>query len=215
MFFDIPAIVNNLDYVVLPTYDFQTPARNPKEADHPAPWNELNERLPQNNIAAQIKVWTDAGAPKSKLIVAIPTYGRAWKLETDATATGVPPVLGISEPAPAGPQSGHAGLLSYPEICARLPNPSNNLLKGDEAPLRPVNDPTRRFGTFAYRLPDADGNFGVWVGYEDPNTAANKAGNVNAQGLGGVQITDLSYDDFRGTCSGEKFPVLRAAKLRL
>lgn len=53
------------------------------------------------------------------------------------------------------------------------------------------------------------------MSYEDPDTAGNKAGYVRAKGLGGISINDLSLDDFRGTCSGDKYPILRAAKYRL
>lgn len=215
VFFDIPAIINNVDYVTLPTYDFQTPARNPKEADHPAPIQELNERQPGHNINAQVQHWLAAHAPATKLIVAVPTFGRTWTLKDGATATGVPPIREIDTAGPEGIQSKQAGLLSYPEICTKLPNPSNNNLKGEDAPLRKVNDPTKRFGTYAYRLPDGDGNFGLWVGYEDPDTAGNKAAYVKSKGLGGIAVVDLSYDDFRGTCTGDKYPVLRAAKYRL
>jgi GH18 family chitinase len=214
-FFDIPAIINNIDYVVLPSFDFQTPARNRKEADYSAPLYELNDRIKESNVNYQVLYWLGQHAPASKLIVGIPTFGRTWKLEQDATQTGVPPILGISEAGPEGIQSKTAGLLSYPEICAKLPNPSNNNLKGENAPLRKVGDPTKRFGTYAYRLADSDGNFGLWVSYEDPDTAGNKAGYVRAKGLGGISINDLSLDDFRGTCSGDKYPILRAAKYRL
>lgn len=214
-FFDVPAIINNLDYVVLPSFDFQTPTRNPKEADYSAPLYELNERIKESNVNFQVLYWLGQHAPASKLIVGIPTYGRTWKLEQDATQTGVPPIQGVFEAGPEGIQSKAAGLLSYPEICAKLPNPSNNNLKGADAPLRKVGDPTKRFGTYAFRLPDGDGNFGLWVSYEDPDTAGNKAGYVRAKGLGGISINDLSLDDFRGTCSGDKYPILRAAKYRL
>lgn len=88
-------------------------------------------------------------------------------------------------------------------------------MKGDLAPLRRVGDPTKFFGTYAYRLPDADGYHGLWVGYEDPETASNKAGYVVSNSLGGVCIHDLSLDDFRGTCSGDKYPILRSAKYRV
>jgi len=214
-FFDIPAIINNLDYIVLPSFDFQTPTRNPKEADYSAPLYELNERIKESNVNSQVLYWLAQHAPASKLIVGIPTFGRTWKLETDNTQTGVPPILGVTEPGLEGIQTKTPGLLSYPEICAKLPNPSNNNLKGEDAPLRKVTDPTKRFGTYAYRLPDSDGNFGMWVSYEDPDTAGNKAGYVRAKGLGGISIVDLSLDDFRGTCSGDKYPILRAAKYRL
>lgn len=214
-FYDIPAVINNVDYVTLPSYDFQTPARNPKEADFPAPINALNERIPESNVDFQVQYWIRANAPASKLIVAIPTFGRTWRLETDATSTGVPPILGVSEPGAEGPQSKQAGLLSYPEICSKLQNANNAGLKGADAPMRLVNDPRKSAGTYAYRLPDADGNFGLWVAYDGTDIAAAKAAYVRSKGLGGVAIVDLTYDDFRGTCSGVKFPILLAAKHRL
>lgn len=70
-------------------------------------------------------------------------------------------------------------------------------------------------GTYAFRLPDEDGEHGMWVGYEDPDTVGNKAGYVKAKGLGGMAVHDLSFDDFRGLCTGDKYPILRAAKFRL
>lgn len=95
VFFDIPAIINNLDYVVLPSFDFQTPARNPKEADYSAPLYELNERIKESNVNSQVLYWLGQHAPASKLIVGIPAFGRTWKLEEDNTQTGVPPILGV------------------------------------------------------------------------------------------------------------------------
>lgn len=73
-------------------YDFQTPDRNPKEADYPAPIYELNDRYPESNINWQVNYWTAQQAPRSKLLVCVPTHGRAWKLVGDATKTGVPPI---------------------------------------------------------------------------------------------------------------------------
>lgn len=157
----------------------------------------------------------DNHAPSTKLNLGISSYGRAWKLPSEVTATGVPPIKDLEEAAPEGLQSKTAGLYSWPEICAMLPNPSNANLKGEHAPYKKVGDPTKRFGTYAYRLPDDDGNFGVWVGYEDPDTAGNKAAFARSKVLGGIAIVDLSYDDFRGSCTGDKFPILRAAKYRL
>lgn len=70
-------------------------------------------------------------------------------------------------------------------------------------------------GTYAFRLPDDNGDGGIWVGYEDPDTAGNKAAYVRAKGLGGIAVDDLTLDDFRGLCTGDKYPILRAAKFRL
>lgn len=49
----------------------------------------------------------------------------------------------------------------------------------------------------------------------DPDTAGNKAAYAKAKGLGGVAIYDLSLDDFRGICTGDKFPIVRGAKYKL
>lgn len=81
---------------MLSSFDFQTPARNPKEADYPAPLYDLNERIPESNINSQVLYWLAAHAPASKLIVGIPTFGRTWKLEDGSTLTGVPPVHDVS-----------------------------------------------------------------------------------------------------------------------
>lgn len=70
-------------------------------------------------------------------------------------------------------------------------------------------------GTYAYRLPDKNEEGGVWVGFDDPDTAGNKAAYAKAKGLGGIAIFDITLDDFRGLCTGDKYPILRAAKYRL
>lgn len=70
-------------------------------------------------------------------------------------------------------------------------------------------------GVYAFRLPDSNDENGIWAGYEDADTVGNKAAYAKAKGLGGVAIIDLTLDDFRGLCSGDKFPLLRAAKFRL
>lgn len=100
-------------------------------------------------------------------------------------------------------------------MCSLLPTPSNAHLKGEHQPLRLARDPTNRYGTYAYRLPDDSGNFGLWVGYEDPEYAQSKATYVVRKHLAGVAIHDLCNDDFRGSCTGDKYPILRAAKYRL
>lgn len=70
-------------------------------------------------------------------------------------------------------------------------------------------------GVYAFRLPDENGENGIWVGYEDADSVGNKAGYVRAKGLGGIAVVDVTLDDFRGLCTGEKYPLLRAAKFRL
>lgn len=81
----------------------------------------------------------------------LPTFARTWKIEKDATLTGSPPVKGDGEAA-EGVQTRTPGLLSYPEVCGLMLNAQNKDLKGEHAPLRKISDPTKRYGSYAFRL---------------------------------------------------------------
>jgi chitinase len=84
------------------------------------------------------------GAPNNKLILGIPAYGRAWKMDGDSSISGVPP-LSIDGPAPEGPYSKEEGLLSYPEVCVKLANPQK-LQTSAGKHLRKMGDPSKRKG---------------------------------------------------------------------
>ncbi|XP_058057279.1 chitinase-like protein Idgf4 [Anopheles bellator] len=214
IFLDIPLLKDNFEYINIAAYDQQTPERNPKEGDYTAPIYEPSERVEGNNVQAKVKAWNAAGTPLDKIVVGLATYGRGWKLTEESGITGVPPIR-TDGPSPAGPHTQIPGYYSFGEVCALLPNPANANLKGAEYPLRKINDPTKRFGPYAFRIPDENEEHGIWLSYEDPESAGNKAAYVKAKGLGGISINDLAMDDFRGVCSGDKFPILRAAKYRL
>lgn len=94
-------------------------------------------------------------------------------------------------------------------------NSQNKDLKGEHAPLRKISDPTKRYGSYAFRLADESGNHGMWVGFEEPDSAGNKASFVRGKGLGGVAVFDLSLDDFRGACGSIKFPIVTKIKEKL
>ncbi|XP_017784767.1 PREDICTED: chitinase-like protein Idgf4 isoform X2 [Nicrophorus vespilloides] len=213
IYMDVRTIIQNADFVNLMAFDYYTPKRNPKEADYSAPLYSLIDRKSDENGNALVKYWLDNGAINNKLVFGIPTYGRAWKMTEDSAISGVPP-FEIDGPAEAGPYTKHDGLYSYPEVCAKLANP-NNLKVSQGKHLRKVGDPSKRYGTYAFRLPDESGENGVWVSYEDIDTVGNKATYVRDKGLGGIAVFDITFDDFRGLCSGDKYPILRSAKLKL
>ncbi|XP_034943964.1 chitinase-like protein Idgf4 [Chelonus insularis] len=208
VYYDARLIAPNLDAVHLMTFDQVTPERNPKEADFPAPIYESYNRVPQDNVDASVRYWLEHGTPGGKIVVGIPAFARTWKLTSDSAISGVPPIV-TDGPGAEGPHTTTPGLLSYGEVCARLTESSVGR-------LRRVGDPSKKYGSYAYQPYNSDtGADGIWVGYEDPDTAGNKASYAKAKGLGGVAIYDLSTDDFRGTCTGDKFPIVRAAKLKL
>ncbi|KAG6446533.1 chitinase-like protein EN03 [Manduca sexta] len=212
IYYDVPAIINLVDIVNIEAYDYFTPERNPKEADYVSPIYTPQNRNPLQNVDAAINYWLQSNAPSNKLVLGIASYSRTWKLDSESEISGVPP-LHTDGAGEAGPYTKIEGLLSYPEVCAKLINPNHQ--KGMRPHLRKVTDPSKRFGTYAFRLPDDSGEGGMWVSYEDPDTAGQKASYVTSKNLGGISINDLSMDDFRGLCTGDKYPILRAAKYRL
>lgn len=214
LYLDVPAIKNYVDFVNIAAFDVYTPIRNPKEADYPAPVLSVSDRNTEETVDAWASFLVNGGLAPNRVVVGIPAYGRAWAIEKDATLTGAPPVA-ANGVAPEGVQTRTPGLYSYPEICNMIANPNNKDLKGEHAPLRRVGDPTKRYGIYAYRPADENGNHGVWVGYEDPESAGNKASFVHGRGYGGIAIFDLSLEDFRGACSTNKFPILSKIKEKL
>lgn len=94
LYLDVPATQNNIDSITLAAFDVQTPDRNKKEADYPAPLYALSERNPELNVDYQVTSLIGRGFPASKIILGIPTFGRIWALEEGVTTTGVPPVEG-------------------------------------------------------------------------------------------------------------------------
>uniref|UniRef100_A0A0A1WVR5 Chitinase-like protein Idgf4 n=1 Tax=Zeugodacus cucurbitae TaxID=28588 RepID=A0A0A1WVR5_ZEUCU len=213
LFIDVPSIINNLNFVNLGSYDFQTPERDPKIADHSAPIYAMSDRDPTHNVDYHVQLWLNNSAPSNKINIGVPAYGLSWIMSVDSGITGFPPIERTLGKGTAGKQIRIPGLMSWPEVCEKLL--ANKELSGEEARLRKVGDPIKRFGSYAYRSADDEGLNGLWVSYEEPDTAANKASYALAKNLGGVALFDLSLDDFRGQCDGEKYPILRSIKYKL
>ena len=200
IYYDSRLLAPNIDAVHLLTFDQKTPERNPQEGDYPAPIYESYGRVPQDNIDGTTRYWLENGTPGKKIVVGIPTFARTWKLTSDSQISGVPPIV-TDGPGAEGPNTNMPGALSYGEVCARLTESSVGR-------LRRVGDPSKKYGSYAFQPYDADsGADGIWVGYEDPDTAGNKAAYAKAKGLGGVAIYDLSLDDSVALALGTSTPL--------
>lgn len=209
-YFDVPKLHPNLDFINLAAFDFLTPQRNPEEADYTASIHFLDEnnRLPHLNAEFQINYWIMHQCPPQKLHLGIATYGRAWKLTPNSGLSGLPVVPDTDGSA----QQSHQGMFSWPEICAKLSRNNTGEYRGKKAPLRKVTDLTQKYGNYALRPADENGEYGLWVSFDDPDFAGIKAAYAKSRNLGGVALFDLSNDDFLGLCTGEKFPIVRSAK---
>uniref|UniRef100_A0A2H8TTB1 Chitinase-like protein EN03 n=1 Tax=Melanaphis sacchari TaxID=742174 RepID=A0A2H8TTB1_9HEMI len=76
---------------------------------------------------------------------------------------------------------------------------------------RRVPDASKNLGTYAFRLPKDDVK-GIWISFEEPETAKQKATYVKQNNLGGIALMDLSLDDARGLCDANRYPILKAVK---
>lgn len=108
----MPSIKNYVDFITLASFDVYTPERNPKgmstyifyglylitlclctfiEADYVAPTLSVTDRNVDQNVDFASTYLVANGYAGNKIVVGLATYGRAWKIEKDATITGAPP----------------------------------------------------------------------------------------------------------------------------
>ncbi|XP_014243232.1 chitinase-like protein EN03 isoform X2 [Cimex lectularius] len=214
VYYDVKTLMPYVDMINLWTVDYRTPERSPQKADYATPLHYMYPRLEFQNVEHTVNKWLQSGADPNKLNLGISTWARTWKLNEDSGLSGVPPLV-ADGPGDKGPYTKTEGLLAYYEVCVKLVSPTN-----PNAPatlLRRVEDTTNKMGSYGVRLPNkkAGEDEGLWVTFEEPTTAGQKALYAKMRGLGGVAVLDVGLDDPRGVCDGSKFPLTRAAKLNL
>ncbi|XP_045472531.1 chitinase-like protein Idgf4 [Harmonia axyridis] len=212
VYYDPKLIAPHVDFVNLMAYDFYTPERNPEEADNTSPLFELVDRRTDENVDFQVNYWTRNGAPSSKIVLGIPTFGRTWKMTEDSNTNGIPP-LTVDGPGEQGLFTRDAGKLAYFEICQMVETATKPQIPVPTLPTTSFvieKDTSRRRGPYAFLIPESNKK-GTWISYSNPEYAAAKGTYAKSKGLGGIAISDLTMDDFKGTCSYEKYPILRAA----
>lgn len=216
VYFDLPMIKNHIEFGSLMGLNFVTPERSSKEADFSAPLHKSGGRPDDRNADAITKLWLEAGVPSTKIVLGIPTFATTWTLTPESKVSGAPPIT-ADGPGEEGPHTKTPGILSYQEMCNLLPSAHSGTssVAGNQL-LRKVTDPSKKLGTYAFRLPhEAEGIKGLWASYEDEQTAAYKADFVKTKGYGGIAVYDVTLDDFRGFCNGEKFPILKTVRQNL
>ncbi|KAL2747341.1 putative chitinase 10 [Vespula maculifrons] len=98
--YDVPAVASYLDFINLMAYDFH--GKWERETGHNAPLyassldSEWQKQLSVDNAAS---MWVRLGAPKEKLIIGMPTYGRSFTLSN-------PSNFRVHAPASGGGKAG-------------------------------------------------------------------------------------------------------------
>lgn len=185
--YNIQEISKHLDFINIMAYDFYgafSSGLGMNAALKPSTSDVGNDR--QLNIEACVNYWISCGAPKEKLNLGVPFYGRAFTLNNpNNNYVGA----SFSGAGSAGPYTREAGMLGYNEICEMQ-------LKEEWD----IHYDEQRCVPYAQK-----GN--QWISYDNIDSISQKAKFINEMDLGGAMIWSLETDDFRGTC-GIKYPLL-------
>ncbi|KAJ8928195.1 hypothetical protein NQ314_019258 [Rhamnusium bicolor] len=186
--YDIPAVSELLDIINVMVYDFHGAFEDFVGHYSPLYKSHLDstEELQSLNVASGIIHWIERGAPPSKLMLGIGTYGRSFTLADPSNTELYAPISGGGI---AGPYTRQDGILGYNEICELH---SDWTYVWDDEQMVP------------HRV---SGN--QWVGYDDERSVKLKVEFANSLNLGGVMIWAFDTDDFRGICGGGTYPLLR------
>ncbi|XP_067122347.1 endochitinase-like [Centruroides vittatus] len=134
------------------------------------------------NVHDGAELWVKMGAPKEKLVVGVPFYGRSYTLgNVNSVGIGAPIVQWQGGGA-EGPYTRTKGFLSYYEICygVKYKGWKKSYDKIGKCPFAYHND--------------------LWVGYEDPYSIEEKMNFILENNYAGAMIWALDMDDFQGVC---------------
>jgi len=191
--YDIEGISKYLDYLHIMCYDYH--GSWDTQTGHNAPLRLPNgtSLTPELRLSVEdsIKYYIDNGAPRNKIVMGIPFYGRTFTLQDinlrdkGALTKG----SGFS-----GPYTREDGFLGYNEICKELKMTSDDLwteVWDNDASVPYIYNGNR------------------WVSYDDHRSVAIKTRFAHDQGLAGAMVWAIDNDDFGAECSSVRYPLLR------
>lgn len=166
------AIAETIDWINVMTYDFHGSWDTVTGFNAPLRPSTLDP-LPDWNVEAAVDTYLDAGVPPSQLVLGVPFYGRSWQGVSAGSTNG----LYRSATGP-GPGTWENGVLDYHDIVARFMGAGYTLHR----------DPTALVPWLF------NAGTGVFITFDDPISLAHKRDLVDARGLGGVMIWDMTSD---------------------
>lgn len=180
---NVPKITQYVDFINVLTIDYA------------GPWAKVvGNASPLPEQLKTLEEYHKRGAPRSKLVMAVPLYARTWKLASPSHQDVGDAATGGGT---KGPYSDVEGLLSYNELCVQI--------KGNPAAFSIVRD----HANTAVHAVHLSGSVAEFISFEDTKTLAEKAKNITSEGYAGMSVYTLSNEDVHGTC-GKKYPLLHA-----
>jgi chitinase len=166
-------IFRHLDFATVQGYDFHGTWESTTNHQSAIFEPEGQPILPDFTVERAIDGWISRGAPRSKLVLGLPFYGRGW---TGVTGGGD----GLFQPA-AGPAPAtfEAGYEDYKRLAA-LPAAGYGLYRDNRAGFAWLFDGT----TF-------------WT-FDDPAVMRLKTASIKRKGLGGAMVWSLDGADANG-----------------
>lgn len=197
--YDVPSISENLDYIHIMSYDYGGSWDG--MTGHNAPL-----RLPSNisttpelrlSVEDTVQYLISKGAPRQKLVLGLPFYGRTFILQDTNLAHKGAMTQGSGF---QGPYTREDGFLGYNEICKELRSNSEEKW-------------TEEWDDVAKVPYMVKGN--RWVSYDNERSIAIKTRFALTEKLAGVMIWAMDNDDFAAECSKIKYPLLRTINSEL
>nr|UBY12664.1 chitinase [Eisenia andrei] len=219
--YEVPQMSQYLDFISIMTYDFngawdiQTGVNSPlyARADESGVGFDGSER-DTLNLDWAAKYWVELGAPKEKLVIGLPTYGRCFTLADPAQNGLGAPVIG---PCKNGTYTREAGFLSYYEVCMVLNDGATRVFSTEHRvpyaykKCTVLNNGATRVFSEEHKVPYAyKGD--QWIGYDDEVSLKEKVEYIIANGYSGWLVWNVDLDDFSGDlgCSAGPYPLLSA-----
>lgn len=187
-FYKIPEVSEAVDFLNVMAYDFYGPwSENLGHHAQMYPQIHDSSYMKELNCAASISFWVTSGASRNKLVLGVPTYGKAFVL-WDRLEHKIGSGVNVNETKSSRVNIG------YNEFCSEK------------------NSGWKQHFDTNYHAYYATNKL-LWLGFDTIRQVTTKARYVQDLNLGGIMFWSLDTDDYNGICQNGKFPLITASHM--